>query len=225
MDDVPLSLPEAGHRLVRTVDGLSDEQLAAPSALPGWTRAHVVAHLALNAEALDGVVRGLLADEPTPMYRSPEARDADIEELAAEPSSVLRERLLASLTELGDALVALPDDRRDAVVERTPGSDRTFLAGEIATMRLREVEIHHVDLDTGYGRADWPPEFAGLLVETLAGRAAATLEDAGSGRTWPGPAGAPTVRGSLADLGWWLSGRGSGEGLEADGALPAVAAW
>ena len=54
MDDATTaSLRDADHRLVRTVDGLSDEQLAAPSLLPGWTRAHVVAHLALNAEALD----------------------------------------------------------------------------------------------------------------------------------------------------------------------------
>jgi maleylpyruvate isomerase len=227
MDDVATaSLQEASRRLVRTVDGLSDTQLAAPSLLPGWSRAHVVAHLALNAEALDAVVRGLLAEEPVPMYASPEARDRDIEELAGESSSELRARLLAGTAELAEALAALPEDQRDAVVERTPGSDRTFLAGEVGVMRLREVEIHHADLDAGYTRADWPEAFAGLLVEQLAGRAGATLEDTDSDRTWPGPVGTPTVAGTLPDLGWWLSGRGDGEGLTArDGALPTVAAW
>ncbi len=227
MHDVTLAtLQESSRRLVRTVDRLSDPQLAAPSLLPGWSRAHVVAHLALNAEALDAVVRGLLADEPVPMYPSPEARDEDIADLAGERSSVLRERLLGGVAELGDALAALPEDLRDAVVERTPGSDLTFLAGEVAVMRLREVEIHHADLDAGYGRADWPPDFAGLLVEQLAGRARATLEETGSHRTWPGPASAPTVHGTLPDLGWWLSGRGTGEGLTTrDGDLPPVAAW
>ena len=39
-------LPVADHSLVRTVDALSDSQYAEPSQLPGWSRAHVVAHLA-----------------------------------------------------------------------------------------------------------------------------------------------------------------------------------
>jgi maleylpyruvate isomerase len=49
-------LPEATQRLVRTVDRLDDEALAAPSGLPGWTRGHVVAHLALNAEGMAAVL-------------------------------------------------------------------------------------------------------------------------------------------------------------------------
>ena len=60
----------------------------------------------------------------------------------------------------------------------------------------------------------------------LAGRAGATLEETGGDRSWPGPVGTPTVAGTLPDLGWWLSGRGDGEGLTArDGDLPPVAAW
>ena len=54
----PDHLTEAGQRLVRTVDGFSGDDWSAPSLLPGWTRAHVVAHLALNGEALGGVLRG-----------------------------------------------------------------------------------------------------------------------------------------------------------------------
>ena len=49
--------PDATQRLVRTVDGLDDEALGGPSGLPDWTRAHVVAHLALNAEGLARVLR------------------------------------------------------------------------------------------------------------------------------------------------------------------------
>ena len=36
-------------RLLAAVDGLTDDLLRAPSGLPGWTRAHVVGHLARNA--------------------------------------------------------------------------------------------------------------------------------------------------------------------------------
>ena len=58
-------IPEATQRLVRTVDSLDDEELATPSGLPDWTRAHVVAHLALNAEGLAGVLRSRIEGEPT----------------------------------------------------------------------------------------------------------------------------------------------------------------
>ena len=172
------------------------------------------------------MVRGLLAEAPVPMYTSSEARDTDIEELSGVPSAELRDRLLAGVARLAEALTALPADRGDDVVERTPGSDRTFPAREIGAMRLREVEIHHADLDAGYGRSDWPDAFAELLVDQLAGRAPATLQATDSGRTWLGPAGSPVVQGTLSDLGWWLSGRGDRDGLTArDGALPTVAAW
>jgi maleylpyruvate isomerase len=41
-----------------------------------------------------------------------------------------------------------------------------------------------------------------------------------------GEDGGPTVTGSAADLGWWLTGRGSGEGLTSDsGTLPGIGAW
>ena len=75
-------LHESTQRLVRTVDSLPDAAFAEPSGLPDWTRAHVIAHLALNAEGLAGALTGLVQGEPTPMYSSPEARDADIAELA-----------------------------------------------------------------------------------------------------------------------------------------------
>jgi maleylpyruvate isomerase len=63
-------LPEATQRLVRTVDGLDDEALAAPSGLPEWTRGHVVAHLALNAEGMARVLDSRAEGEPTTMYTS-----------------------------------------------------------------------------------------------------------------------------------------------------------
>ena len=51
-------------RLVRTVDGFTGDDWSLPTGLPGWTRAHVVAHLALNAEGLVGALGGVVAGEP-----------------------------------------------------------------------------------------------------------------------------------------------------------------
>jgi maleylpyruvate isomerase len=222
-------LQEATQRLVRAVDGLEDAAWAEPSALPDWTRAHVVAHLALNAEGLAGALAGIVQDDPTPMYASQEARDADIADLAAAGPAEVRTRLLGATTELADAMAAVPDDAWSVRIERVPGG-RTFRAASVASMRLREVEIHHADLAAGYSPDDWEPDFAVLLVDSMGKREAsaepfqAVATDCD--RSWTFGEGGPTVSGHAAALGWWLTGRGTGEGLTTNhGALPGIGAW
>jgi len=223
-------LRESTQRLVRTVDSLPDEAFAAPSGLPAWNRAQVVAHLTLNAEGLAGALTGLVQGEPTPMYRSQEARDEDIDKLAAAELPELRARLLAATTEFGDAMAAVPEGAWGTEIERVPGGS-TFRAGAVPGMRLREVEIHHADLDAGYTRADWSLEFATLLLDSMAKRGAWSepfrVRPTDVAGTWEFGEGGPTVTGTAADAGWWLTGRGTGEGLTSDsgGDLPGIGAW
>lgn len=232
--DIRADVQDATDRLVRTVDRLcaDPEALAAPSLLPGWSRAHVVAHLALNAEGLARVVEGLLAGEPATMYDSSEARDRDIDELATTDRTMLRERLFGASTRLDEALVHLTADHLGAVVERTPGGPRFPVRG-IPGARRTEVEVHHADLDFGYGPQDWPREFCALVLErfhTRAGHASQAFRAAPDDivRTWefgePGDD-APTVSGSSWALAWWITGRGDGEGLACDGKLPRIGEW
>ena len=49
----------AVQRLLGTARIIDDEDLRAPSLLPGWTRAHVVAHLARGADALRNLLIGV----------------------------------------------------------------------------------------------------------------------------------------------------------------------
>jgi maleylpyruvate isomerase len=224
----PLDLSEATRRLVRTADGLPDHQYAEPSDLPGWTRAHVLAHLALNAEGLAGALTGIVEGNRVPMYASQEARDGDIEELAGKTPTAIRTRLLGGCTDLADAIRAVPDDAAATTVDRVPGG-RTFAAGDVASMRLREVEIHHADLAAGYDRSAWAPEFAALVLDGMRERgtgAPLTARATDLGRDWAYGEGGPVVSGRAADLAWWLTGRGAGEGLTSDGgALPQIGAW
>ena len=222
-------LVNATNKLVRTVDQLDAAELAAPSLLPNWSRAHVVAHLALNAEGLAGALLGLREHRPVSMYSSQEGRDQDIEKLAGEDPTMLRERLLAANTVLGEETAQLPDNLADARIDRTPGG-RTFRASAVPGMRLREVEIHHVDLDAGYSRESWPLAFSVSVVETMVGRADAsgpfTAYVVDADRTFQQGEGGPRVSGSAADLGWWLTGRGDGEGLTSEGGdVPRIGAW
>jgi maleylpyruvate isomerase len=222
-------LPDATRRLIRTTDGLADEEYGEPSGLPDWTRAHVLAHLTLNAEGLAAALGGIVEGEGVPMYASQEARDGDIAELAARSPSVIRTRLLGASTDVADALAAVPGDQWDTTIDRVPGG-RTFTAGEVPSMRLREVEIHHVDLAAGYDCRSWSPEFATLLLDAMLVRDASSgplaVRATDLGRTWTYGEGGPTVTGAGADLGWWLTGRGSGEGLTSDsGTLPQIGTW
>ncbi|WP_426246352.1 maleylpyruvate isomerase family mycothiol-dependent enzyme [Nocardioides sp. LHG3406-4] len=215
--------------LIRTVDGLPDEAYAAPSLLPGWSRGHVVAHLALNAEGLAGVLNGLVTGEEVPMYASPESRDADIDELAEADPAALRARLLAATTDFADALERMTDEAWAHTVHRTPGGP-TFPASQIPNKRLSEVEIHHADLDAGYDRTMWPVEFATSLLSNLSprldGHGPLTLRATDLGRTWSvGGEGGPWIAGPVADLAWWVTGR-DGAGLTSEtGTLPAADSW
>lgn len=225
-------LHESEQRLLRTVDSLAPDQWAEPSVLPGWSRAHVAAHLALNAEGLAGAVDGLVRELAVPVYASAEQRDVDIEELAQADPSELRDRLFAGGQGLRDTLESLDPEQWQGVVPRVPGGP-DWPVVTVPGLRRREVEIHHADLAAGYQPTDWPADFQAQLLDE------ATRDHADSGdspafavhavdldRTWTAGADQPVVTGSAADLGWWLVGRGSGEGLSCDtGDLPRLGPW
>lgn len=226
-------LESATRRLVRTVDAMADFQFGEPSLLPGWSRAHVVAHLVLNADGLAGALEGVRENRAVPMYASQEARERDIEALASAGPGLLRDRLLASTTAIHEGVAELPHDLYAARIERTPGSDRTFTAGRVGEMRLREVEIHHADLDLAYTWAEWPSDFTVLLLDN---RSAVhdgppfTARAVDLGRSWgfgsTAEQAGPTVTGPGALLAWWATGRDPGDGLTSDdGELPRMEAW
>lgn len=229
-DPIADLIARADRALVRTVDGLADAAYAEPSLLPGWSRAHVIAHVTLNAEALAGVLHGAHVGEPRVMYASQDARDGDIEELSSVDPSALRERFLASTGRFAEALEAMGHGDWEGRFDRTPGG-RSIALVNVPLMRLREVEIHHADLDAGYSADDWRPEFRAVLLDSLTKaptREPFTVRPTDLEGTWrygEGDGG-PVVSGTASALGWWLTGRGSGEGLTSDtGVLPEMEAW
>lgn len=201
------SVREATDRLLTAIAKLDDAALAEPSHLPGWTRGHILAHLARNADALVNVFEG------RPMYASAEARDADIEHDAGRPL----EEHLADLRDSGARFLATTEPAQDwfRTVELRGGV--TDLASNVPFRRWVEVELHHVDLNIGYELADLPDEFTGREIDFLADRWSARPEvpptalAAADGRRWrTGSAGEPavTVSGTAAGLLAWLAGRG-----------------
>ncbi|AYV27181.1 maleylpyruvate isomerase family mycothiol-dependent enzyme [Streptomyces sp. CJ_13] len=217
------SVREASDRLLIDVAKLDNAALAGESHLPGWTRGHILAHVARNADALVNVLEGL------PMYESAEARDSDIERDAPRPLEVQ----LADVREAGERFLAQEAAEQDwsRTVELRNGV--TDLASNVPFRRLVEIELHHVDLNVGYALEDLPDEFTGREIDFLADRWSGRPEVpptalvAADGRTWrTGSAGDPavTVSGTAAGLLAWLAGRGDkGASLTtAGGPLPAL---
>jgi maleylpyruvate isomerase len=226
------ALHQSEQRLLRTVDSLRPDMYAEPSVLPGWTRGHVVAHLALNAEGLAGAVDGLAHERDVPIYESDDRRNSDIEELSGAEPAEIRERLFAAGQALRDALSSLDEEQWAGSVHRLPGGPVLSMA-TIPETRRREVEIHHADMDAGYGHEDWPEDFQIALLDTVTVDRAAdpdspvfTVRATDTVRTWTVGAEQPVVDGTAADLAWWLVGRGTGGGLTCDNAeLPRLGPW
>ena len=226
-------LAEAGQRLVRSVDGLTGDEWAAPSLLPGWSRAHVVAHLALNAEGLGGVLRGEAERSPAPMYESQESRDDDIEELAGADHAELRERLLAGTVSFPEAVQAAAGRPVGGPVRAHPRRADAAAAGRAADAGARDRDPPRRP------RRRLLPRRLAARVRRGAGRrhgeAAAARRRAScvrpldADRTWEvGRVGddALVVTGPVAHLGWWLTGRTPSEQVSSSrGELPTIGGW
>jgi maleylpyruvate isomerase len=160
----------AAHRaLLATVDGVDDATLRRPSALPGWTVAHVVAHLARNADSHVRRFEGCVRDEVVDQYPGGfEGRAAEIQSSAQQPAGSLVADLRASCSAFEAACDVMPDDAWARMTRDVAGRERPAFA--LVSRRWQEVEVHHVDLALDYGPDDWPDAFvADCLPRMLAG--------------------------------------------------------
>jgi maleylpyruvate isomerase len=197
---------------LHTLDHLPDADLDGATTLPGWTRRHLVAHVAGNAEAIGRLVSWARTGQETPMYASPEQRAADIAAGARRSPEELRGWAHRSADALAAAFAALPPSCWEAEVVTAQG--RRVPATELVWMRAREVAVHTVDLRTGVGFADLPAEFCRALVEDVAARRGSlgdgpALNLAADGTTWRvRGVGEPTsVTLPVSELAAWLTGR------------------
>jgi maleylpyruvate isomerase len=148
----------ATQRLLDDARTIPEADLRAPSLLPGWTRAHVLAHLARNADAMRNLLTGARSGQDRPAYASAQARDADIERGAALSAKDLIADLAGSSMALRAIARELPDQAWQVRVQMLDMAP--FPAAGLLTRRLVEIELHHCDLAAGYSPADWPPAFA-----------------------------------------------------------------
>jgi len=233
--ELRVAVDDATERLRQTAAGLSDQQVREPSLLPGWSRGHLVTHVARNADSLRNLLIWAHTGVVTPQYADSGERERGIAAGAGRDAA----ELLADLEASAAALAAEADCLR-------PGDWAADVHGRRGdphpawyTLRRRqtEVEVHHVDLGAGYSPADWPLDFAATLLASVvadfadAEAPAAQLRSTDTGRVLRigPPDAAPTVEisGPASALLAWLIGRGDGAGLTATpaGRLPTLPPW
>jgi maleylpyruvate isomerase len=147
-------------------DAIGDGGFTLPSHLPGWTRAHVVAHIARNADALLNLLTWARTGVETPMYSGGDQRAREIEEGARRPPRELRADLRAANARLAEAVTSLPGEAWRATVRTARG--REVPAWQVPWMRVREVCVHAVDLDTEATFNDVPTAVCMALLDDVA---------------------------------------------------------
>ncbi|WP_329029466.1 maleylpyruvate isomerase family mycothiol-dependent enzyme [Streptomyces sp. NBC_01423] len=190
--------------MLDAVAGLDEDAFSAPSVLPDWTRKHLVAHVAANADALGNLVHWAATGEERPMYASAEERAAGIAKGPALSADELRSWLTASAHKLAAGLDGLTDEQWGCDVVTAQG--RTVPATELPWMRAREVCVHAVDLGTGVVTfADLPKGFlTALVAEIGAKRGLAELPDGPLPEVAAWLAGRPHTLAGAPALGPWL---------------------
>jgi maleylpyruvate isomerase len=164
-------LSQSHQRLHATVRGLDDHQVREPSLLPGWTVAHVITHLARNADSVVRRLTAAAAGEVVDQYPGdPRRREAEIEKGADRSAAELVRDLERADDAIDELLPRLPEATWERQVRRGGASGTVMPARRLLRSRWREVEVHHVDLGLEYSPHSWPAELvAELLPDLLAG--------------------------------------------------------
>lgn len=226
LSDLLPHLDRHTQALLATVATLTDDDLGADSLCTGWTRGHVLSHIARNADGLTTMLRAALDGTGETMYASVEQRELDIEAGARRPMVDQLADIASSAATLDGALRRLRPEHADLQVERTPGGQRVRI-GNVPAMRLREVVYHHADLAAGFGFEDLEPallhRFTKLEITlwddaARSGTATGVQLRADDGSTWTAGDGGQLIEGSPGALLAWLA-RGVTDGVRA-GTVP-----
>jgi len=148
---------DAHRRLDETLQSVDHDTVRRPSRLPDWTIAHVLTHIARNAESyvrmLDAAGRGVSVEQyPGGL----DQRASDIDAGSRRPAYELVDDVRTTTTELEATWARMsPEAWRGHGL--TLGAE--WPCRVLPFHRWREVELHHVDLGLDYTPDDWPDAY------------------------------------------------------------------
>lgn len=144
-------LGAANRRLLGDTIAIGDDEWRQPTALPGWSRAHVASHLARHAEGFARLANWAHTGVEQQMY--PGDRDAEIEAGSGRSGLEIQTDLDTTAEALDEEFTEV--DRADAWSAPVIMRGGIRVPAEVLPIgRLFELLIHHVDLDVGVGITD-----------------------------------------------------------------------
>jgi uncharacterized Actinobacterial protein TIGR03083 len=203
-------LADATQRLLGHTIGITETEWHQPTALPGWTRAHLATHLARNADYLTNALTAIAAGEPQPRRLTADEERRVLEEGADRSGLELQIDLDTSAGALQRAIDAVTAwDQAEVMLH-----GRRWPVNRLPLARLNELELHHYDLDPDRDLAALDPDEAGWLLRWVADRrrdhdlpSIHLVSPSADCRVGDGPVDLE-VRGADVPLWLWLSGRG-----------------
>ena len=229
---LPAELHKAAGTLTRLLTKLDESSVAEPSELPGWTRGHVLAHVAGISKAMARQLEYARRGESIELYDGGmDGRNKAIELAAGHSLAQHTESVTTAVEAVIAAFDSLaPEDWQARIAYR----DGTVFDGGLALWR--ELTIHASDLGLGFGPETWSRPFCEHLIGFLAARVPETykfvLQPTGLPQLSIGTGGTSiAITGMLTDIAAWLAGREPSLGslratAAADGVdLPELLPW
>ena len=154
------------RRVDAAIEPLDDATVRQATALPGWTVAHLLAHLARNADSHRRRARGAARGETVDQYPGGYAgRAQEIETDAGRPAAELVGDVIVSGELLTATWQSLPASAWGVVTRDVGG--RELPLRELPCRRWQELEIHLVDLGVGLTHREWSDDFVGVWLPRL----------------------------------------------------------
>jgi maleylpyruvate isomerase len=209
-------------RLLALVADVDDDAARGESGLPGWSRGHVMTHIANFSDGMTRQVEEALQGRVVEMYDGGRpARDAAIESGADRSAADLKSHLTTAVTTLMSSWDKIsPTDWPLPILHR----NSNLSAGLGATWR--ELSIHTTDLNLGITPATWSEDFCTHLLDFLRPRTPDNthLILQSPTLTWENGTGEQVVlKGTLTDLAAWYAGRTSPGPIQ--GTPPVLLPW
>ncbi|MBT2565847.1 maleylpyruvate isomerase family mycothiol-dependent enzyme [Arthrobacter sp. ISL-85] len=237
--DLLSGIHQAADAVTSDVSKLTDEDVKAPSALPGWTRGHVLAHVAGISNAMARQLEYAARGETIELYDGGmDGRNRAIDMAAGHDAATHREDVSAGLKRALRAFDALPGVKDSSANQTGWWAPISFRRGVVLDGGLalwRELVIHNADLLTGRGPETWSRPFCEHLFDFLAARVPPEekllLQPLGLPPVSIGSGTRSTVvSGMVTDIAAWLAGRqpsldslratAAGDGTDLPGLLP-----
>jgi phosphoribosylglycinamide formyltransferase 1 len=160
------AVADAQRRLDDAVTGMSRTLVGGSSLLPGWTRAHVLAHLAANSDSHLRRSQAAVNGQDIDQYSGGAAgRAQEIETRATRDDETLIEEVMLSGGTLVDCWQGLDPTVWSAKTKQLNGPDLTL--SDLPRRRWQEIEVHLVDLGIGATYRDWSDDFVALFLPRL----------------------------------------------------------